>query len=128
MASTTNAFSLSLSSKPNIKSSSSDFNPNSSDFLIRVNKPAKVSLHGSSYGGLNPVRVAVSRARGSRGRICANATQVMDQSVGEKSSRTPTIVEVDLGNRSYPIYIGSGLLDQPELLQKLVNSFIQFNF
>lgn len=33
----------------------------------------------------------------------------------------PTIVEVDLGNRSYPIYIGSGLLDQPDLLQRHVH-------
>ncbi|CAM8989285.1 unnamed protein product [Rhodiola kirilowii] len=33
----------------------------------------------------------------------------------------PTVVEVDLGNRSYPIYIGSGLLDQPDLLQKHVH-------
>jgi hypothetical protein len=30
-----------------------------------------------------------------------------------------TVVEVDLGDRSYPIYIGSSLLDRPELLQRL---------
>lgn len=37
----------------------------------------------------------------------------------ESSSRVlPTIVEVDLGNWSYPIYIGSGLLDQPDLLHR----------
>lgn len=56
-----------------------------------------------------------------RSRICANAAQVMDQSVSEKSFTPPTIVEVDLGSRSYPIYIGSGLLDQPELLQRHVH-------
>lgn len=33
----------------------------------------------------------------------------------------PTIVNVDLGNRSYPIYIGSGLLEKPELLQRHVH-------
>lgn len=33
----------------------------------------------------------------------------------------PTIVNVDLGNRSYPIYIGSGLLNKPELLQRHVH-------
>lgn len=38
-----------------------------------------------------------------------------------KEKALPTIVEVDLGNRSYPIYIGSGLLDQPELLQRHVH-------
>lgn len=34
--------------------------------------------------------------------------------------RGSVIVDVDLGNRSYPIYIGSGLLDQPNLLQRHV--------
>lgn len=48
-------------------------------------------------------------------RICATAAPVMDKAVSPKE---PTIVEVDLGTRSYPIYIGSGLLDQPELLQR----------
>ncbi|CAH9080605.1 unnamed protein product [Cuscuta europaea] len=37
------------------------------------------------------------------------------------SCGVPTIVEVDLGNRSYPIYIGSGLLDQPELLHRHIH-------
>ncbi|XP_073293646.1 3-dehydroquinate synthase, chloroplastic-like [Primulina huaijiensis] len=44
------------------------------------------------------------------------AAPVMDQ-----TSSSSTIVEVDLGDRSYPIYIGSGLLDQPQLLQKHVH-------
>lgn len=120
MACTTNAFFLSLSSKPNTRLSSSDLNPNS-DFFLRFKKPAKFSLRGLGSGEFNLVRVAVSRPSIIRGRICANATQVMDESVGEKSFKAPTIVEVDLGNRSYPIYIGSGLLDQPELLQKHVH-------
>lgn len=30
------------------------------------------------------------------------------------------VVEVDLGDRSYPIYIGTSLLDQGELLRKHV--------
>lgn len=29
-------------------------------------------------------------------------------------------MDVDLGDRSYPIYIGAGLLDQTELLQRHV--------
>lgn len=67
----------------------------------------------------------------SRSRLCFNfsnrnfavkasaapAAPVMDQSTSSSPS-VPTIVEVDLGNRSYPIYIGSGLLNQPELLQR----------
>ncbi|CAH8354087.1 unnamed protein product [Eruca vesicaria subsp. sativa] len=37
------------------------------------------------------------------------------------SMTPPTVVEVDLGNRSYPIYIGAGLLHQPQLLQRHVH-------
>ncbi|KAA3474491.1 3-dehydroquinate synthase, chloroplastic [Gossypium australe] len=105
MASISNAFSLSLPSN-RITNSSSDFNPITSALSLRVNKPAKVSLFGSDSGEFSPGRVAVSKPSGIGGRICANAARVMDQPVGEKSSGAPTIVEVDLGNWSYPIYIG----------------------
>lgn len=37
------------------------------------------------------------------------------------SSSSVTTVDVNLGDRSYPIYIGSGLLDQPHLLQRHVH-------
>lgn len=47
--------------------------------------------------------------------------QVIDQSPSKTTPNVPTIVDVDLGNRSYPIYIGSGLLDQPDLLQRHVH-------
>lgn len=56
-----------------------------------------------------------------RSTICASSAQVMDQSTSKTSSSVPTIVDVDLGNRSYPIYIGSGLLEQPDLLQRHVH-------
>ncbi|KAL5986047.1 hypothetical protein ACLOJK_028037 [Asimina triloba] len=49
-------------------------------------------------------------------RLAANSAQVMDQE--KPIPRVSTIVDVDLGNRSYPIYIGSGLLNQPDLLQR----------
>ncbi|KAL5706453.1 3-dehydroquinate synthase [Ranunculus cassubicifolius] len=52
-------------------------------------------------------------------KISASSAQVMDSPV--INSKEPTIVNVDLGNRSYPIYIGSGLLDQPHLLQRHVH-------
>jgi 3-dehydroquinate synthase len=46
----------------------------------------------------------------------------MNEPVDEKRSITsPTVVQVDLGNRSYPIYIGAGLLDQSQLLQRHVH-------
>lgn len=60
---------------------------------------------------------------GSRSMICASSAQVVDQSPSKTDSKVPTIVEVDLGSRSYPIYIGSGLLDQPELLQRFLLFF-----
>lgn len=60
-----------------------------------------------------------------RGKIWATAAQTMDQSSTKTASSAPTIVEVDLGDRSYPIYIGSGLLDQPEILQRYSYCFIR---
>lgn len=44
-------------------------------------------------------------------RVSASSTAIL-----EEEGLTTEIVEVDLGDRSYPIYIGSGLLDQPDLL------------
>ncbi|XP_041016460.1 3-dehydroquinate synthase, chloroplastic [Juglans microcarpa x Juglans regia] len=120
MASAANPFSVSVSSKPN----------NSADFFLRVQTPPdSVSLRysfaspssielNSSRGG----NLVLSASRGVRsGRIRASSAQVMDQSVAKTDARAPTVVEVDLGNRSYPIYIGSGLLDQPHLLQRHVH-------
>ncbi|KAI4387328.1 hypothetical protein MLD38_005169 [Melastoma candidum] len=46
--------------------------------------------------------------------VSASTATVLDKS-------SPTVVDVDLGNRSYPIYIGSALLDQPLLLQRHVH-------
>lgn len=53
--------------------------------------------------------------------ICASSSQVMDPSAPIIEPGVPAIVDVDLGNRSYPIYIGSGLLQKPELLQRHVH-------
>ncbi|KAL3696495.1 hypothetical protein R1sor_010571 [Riccia sorocarpa] len=52
--------------------------------------------------------------------IRANAAQIMDD-VAAPPREEMTIVDVDLGDRSYPIYIGKGLLNQPELLQNHVH-------
>lgn len=46
-------------------------------------------------------------------------------------SSLPTVVDVNLGDRSYPIYIGSGLLNQPDLLQRYYyynNYYCSFSF
>ena len=113
MASTTNPFSLSLSK-------------NSADIFFRVPKPpSSVSLRsafvspGSNELSLSRGEKSVASAGRVRSvRICASSAQVMDQSVSKTDSRAPVIVDVNLGDRSYPIYIGAGLLDQPHLLQR----------
>ncbi|CAN8277716.1 unnamed protein product [Cochlearia groenlandica] len=76
--------------------------------------PRTICFHLGSLKS-KPLRLSLTRSRCVR----ADASQVMS----EKPSMaiTPTIVDVDLGNRSYPIYIGAGLLDQSHLLQKHVH-------
>ncbi|KAF3440326.1 hypothetical protein FNV43_RR18610 [Rhamnella rubrinervis] len=126
MASTANPLYASLFSKTTVKPSLSKPS-NSSELFLRVQNPNAVSLRSSFLcsssveliKGGNSV-FSSSRVR-SRSMICASSAQVMDQSPIKTECKIPTIVEVDLGNRSYPIYIGSGLLDQPELLQRHVH-------
>ncbi|KAK2656961.1 hypothetical protein Ddye_010013 [Dipteronia dyeriana] len=111
--STPNSLSSSLSSKLNSKLS---------DCFVRFRKPNSIALRGSPF--VSPSSVELKRSMllsRASSKIQASAASVMDQSVSEASSRAPTIVEVDLGNRSYPIYIGSGLLDQPDLLQRHIH-------
>ncbi|CAA7056991.1 unnamed protein product [Microthlaspi erraticum] len=72
---------------------------------------------GSKTGDLSLSSKTVSMSR-----VRAGASQLMNEPVDEKRSITsPTVVQVDLGNRSYPIYIGAGLLDQSQLLQRHVH-------
>ena len=119
MASTANPFAISLSSKPTSLRKTN----NSSDSSLRVQSPNSVSLRSSFVSpssielSLNRGMSSVSSASRVRSRICASSAQVME-SAAKTDFNAPTIVDVDLGNRSYPIYIGSGLLDQPHLLQK----------
>ncbi|PIN00933.1 3-dehydroquinate synthase [Handroanthus impetiginosus] len=65
--------------------------------------------------------VCDSNCRNLTMSLKASVTPIIDQSTSSSAAAVPTIVEVDLGNRSYPIYIGSGLLNQPELLQRHVH-------
>uniref|UniRef100_A0A2P2JSN0 3-dehydroquinate synthase, chloroplastic n=3 Tax=Rhizophora mucronata TaxID=61149 RepID=A0A2P2JSN0_RHIMU len=112
MAATANAFSLSPYTAPYPTLKPKAF----SDIYVRFPDPKSISLRLNRVGisAESPIRMSSSRVR-------ASTAPVMDQSVSPASSKEPTIVDVDLGNRSYPIYIGSGLLDQPELLQRHVN-------
>ncbi|RRT78317.1 hypothetical protein B296_00005915 [Ensete ventricosum] len=56
----------------------------------------------------------------SRSRTSACASAVTEDATKRADSRVSTVVDVDLGSRSYPIYIGSGLLDEPDLLQSVL--------
>ncbi|XP_063942258.1 3-dehydroquinate synthase, chloroplastic isoform X1 [Daucus carota subsp. sativus] len=54
-------------------------------------------------------------------KVAATAKVVMYQMIPPSSSAAPlipTTVDVNLGDRSYPVYIGTGLLDHPHLLQR----------
>lgn len=58
--------------------------------------------------------IAAAPAAASR-RCVRAAVATAEPSAGAAAMR---VVEVDLGDRTYPIYIGRGLLDQGELLRK----------
>uniref|UniRef100_A0A5B7C0L8 3-dehydroquinate synthase n=1 Tax=Davidia involucrata TaxID=16924 RepID=A0A5B7C0L8_DAVIN len=125
MASSANISSICLSPKPSTQSSL--YGSNSRDFFLRFQfqNSNAVSLRSSFASSrsleLNWSSISVLNADRMRLRVSASSTPVMDQSPSKTSSAVPTIVEVDLGNRSYPIYIGSGLLDQHDLLQRHVH-------
>ncbi|KAG2694178.1 hypothetical protein I3843_08G124700 [Carya illinoinensis] len=126
MAATANPFSVSVSSKPT--GGSAFPKPNdSADFSLRVQNPLNSVSLRSSFVSPGSIELSLSRGGGlvtsaKRGAQSARASlaQVMDQSVAKTDPIVPTTVDVDLGDRSYPIYIGSGLLDQPHLLQRHV--------
>ncbi|KAM1552294.1 hypothetical protein ACFXTH_044440 [Malus domestica] len=54
----------------------------------------------------------------SRTRIMVSSTQVVDQPSSKTGHVAPAVVDVNLGNRSYLIYVGPGLFEQAELLQR----------
>jgi hypothetical protein len=70
------------------------------------NASVRVSLVGGTCNG-----------KKSMAGVRAQAAQVLEDVVSA-SSEEFTTVDVDLGDRSYPIYIGKGTLNKPELLQK----------
>ena len=75
--------------------------------------PAAASVPSPSRHSCYSLRA--SPARRHRSRFVASAAPTMHPPA---ESRVSTVVDVDLGDRSYPIYIGAGLLDEPDLLQR----------
>ncbi|CAM0952705.1 unnamed protein product [Alopecurus aequalis] len=75
-------------------------------------RKAPASIPSASRSPCAPLHA--SPARALRSRVVASAAPAM------QVSRVSTVVDVDLGDRSYPIYIGPDLLDEPQLLQRHV--------
>ena len=57
-------------------------------------------------------------SRRSRIRARGGNSEVTAASILNSSAQPTATVEVDLGDRSYPIYIGSSLLDNGELIRR----------
>ncbi|RDX90329.1 3-dehydroquinate synthase, chloroplastic, partial [Mucuna pruriens] len=100
-----------------IPDSSMAFTATHFSLSLRTPTPKPKPTHSSFFSyPSNWAWASLSTARKSK--ICATSSQIMDP-VAAKSQ--PALVQVDLGNRSYPIYIGSGLLNKPDYLQKHVH-------
>ncbi|CAN6218551.1 unnamed protein product [Urochloa humidicola] len=78
--------------------------------------PAAASVPSPSRHSCSPLRA--SPARRLQNRFVASVAPTMQPPA---ESRVSTVVDVDLGDRSYPIYIGAGLLNEPDLLQRHVH-------
>ncbi|CAN6183135.1 unnamed protein product [Urochloa humidicola] len=78
--------------------------------------PAAASIPSPSRRSCSSLRA--SPARRHQSRFVASVAPTMQLPA---ESRVSTVVDVDLGDRSYPIYIGAGLLDEPDLLQRHVH-------
>ncbi|KAK8460232.1 hypothetical protein SEVIR_2G301400v4 [Setaria viridis] len=78
--------------------------------------PAAASVPSPSRQSCSSLRASLARRQQSR--FVASVAPTMQPPA---ESRVSTVVDVDLGDRSYPIYIGAGLLDEPDLLQRHVH-------
>ncbi|GAB2226266.1 hypothetical protein Drorol1_Dr00022067 [Drosera rotundifolia] len=101
----------SLSSTP--KSSSSRLHP-----ATNSNPPTRSWLRagGVVIGGGGRMRASVCIAALNQAAVVEGTERER-----EERGRVLSTVEVELGDRSYPIYIGSGLLHRPDLLQRHVH-------
>lgn len=89
----------------------------------RVSRPSPASVLATpaANGALSSRTEASSSNRSSpAARGARLAPRAAAAAPAASSSGVMKTVEVDLGDRSYPIYIGQGLLNQGELLRKHV--------
>ncbi len=93
----------------------------SSSCILRSKPCARSRREPSSVLKLALQKQLVMNHRGS-----SRAIQTVKAAVTEApASSSPIVVDVDLGDRSYPIYIGRGLLDEVGLGAYLVH--LKFN-
>ncbi|KAG6554678.1 hypothetical protein Mapa_003696 [Marchantia paleacea] len=85
----------------------------------RLHSRSSQLLSGKDIGASATAAGAIKGRKFSM-QIRANAAQVLDD-VASPTKEEMTVVDVDLGDRSYPIYIGKGLLNEPELLQRHIH-------
>lgn len=102
----------------------------SSQFCVYPNQTTTTLFHHppisnlrfshSSFSSDNSLRFHSGRMQLKPKAAASTNKLVMDETPPPSSTAPPTVttVDVNLGDRSYPIYIGSGLLDQPDLLQR----------
>ncbi|KAK1430393.1 hypothetical protein QVD17_13097 [Tagetes erecta] len=91
--------------------------------------PIDHRLNKSGLGYLFETRVKIQSPTLSYSHVTRRVMRVLATSVVTPRTVTrklssddfPTVVNVDLGDRSYPIYIGDGLLNQPSLLQRHIH-------
>lgn len=89
--------------------------------LSVINKPNNTCLASPPAGSrVSNVNKWLHLERNSRSLriVRAKAAQLAEEARPFASQKEMEVVNVDLGDRSYPIYIGSALLDRPELLQR----------
>ncbi len=87
--------------------------------LASESSSGSVSSSTSLFAGANKRAVQQLRLqRQQRGRLQTLAAIAPPMPPSPTSQAAMKVVNVSLGDRSYPIYIGPGLLDQGELLRK----------
>lgn len=88
----------------------------------RVFSTKKIGFAGSSFSGCKVIsakKVMEPRTFKKVARsLQINANAAVLEGAPPTAREDMTVVNVDLGDRSYPIYIGSSLLDKPQLLQR----------
>ncbi|XP_074341193.1 3-dehydroquinate synthase, chloroplastic-like isoform X2 [Apium graveolens] len=100
--------------------SSSSLYPNPDHSHCFSHKPHRFMSGHVQFKPAVPAKLVMDETASPVSASCSRSVASCSRSVAS-CSRSVTTVEVKLGDRSYPICIGSGLLDEPHLLQSHVH-------